>query len=70
MTTGTMPSLAEIRAFALRYGLDALTPEHIARMAELAVYVGDLGRALPRPPRKQDAPAPTFPVPKVRRVAD
>jgi hypothetical protein len=26
-------------------------------MLELAVYVGALGRSLPRPPRKEDAPA-------------
>ncbi len=54
------PSLAEIEAYAHRHGLDNLAPEHIARMAELAVYVGDLGRTLPRPSRKEDTPAPTF----------
>ncbi len=47
-------------AFAHRYGLDKLTPEHIARMAELAVYVGELGRSLQRPPAKENVPAPTF----------
>lgn len=54
------PSDTEIKAFADRHGLDKLAPEHLARMAELAVYVGDLGRTLPRPPRKEDAPAPIF----------
>jgi len=54
------PSRDEMRAFARRYGLEKLTPEHVARMAELAVYVGELGRTLSRPPRKDDAPAPTF----------
>jgi hypothetical protein len=29
-------------------------------MTELAVYVGDLGCTLPRPPRKEDTPAATF----------
>lgn len=54
------PSVEEIAAFARRYGLEKLAPEHVARMAELAQYVGSLGRDLPRPPRKEDAPAPTF----------
>ena len=60
MATTIKPTLAEITAFALRHGLDKLTPEHLARMAELAVNVGDLGRTLPRPARKDDMPAPTF----------
>lgn len=54
------PSLDEMRAFARRYGLEKLAPEHLARMAELAVYVGELGRTLSRPVRKDDAPAPIF----------
>ncbi len=54
------PSHAEIEAFAHRHGLANLTPEHIARMAELAVYVGDLGRTLARPSCKEDVPAATF----------
>ncbi len=54
------PSLEEIDAFARRHGLVNLAPEHIARMAELAVYVGDLGRTLPRPMHKEDAPATSF----------
>jgi len=61
MTTGTeKPTNEEIAAFARRHGLGRLAPEHVARMAELAVYVGDLGRELPRPPRKEDAPAGVF----------
>lgn len=63
MTTMPKPSLEEIQAFARRYGLDNLAPEHLARMTELAVYVGELGRTLPRPPRKENAPAPIFEVP-------
>lgn len=58
MTESLKPSLAEIEAFARRYGLERLAPEHIARMAELAIYVGELGRTLPRPARKEDGPAP------------
>ena len=54
------PTDAEIEAFAHRHGLGNLAPEHIARMAELAVYVGELGRTLARPSRKEDAPAATF----------
>ena len=57
------PTLDEIQAFARRYGLAKLTAEHLARMTELAAYVGDLGRELPRPPRKDDGPAPIFHVP-------
>ncbi len=60
MTTQPKPAIEEIAAFARRHGLDNLTPEHVARMAELAIYVGDLGRTLPRPPAKDDKPAPTF----------
>ena len=60
MSTPTPPSLDAMTAFAHRYGLDKLTPEHIARMAELAVYVGELGRTLQRPPAKENVPAPTF----------
>lgn len=54
------PTLDEITAFARRHGLDRLPPEHLARMTELAFYVSELGRGLPRPAEKQDAPAPTF----------
>ena len=35
MTTMPKPSLEEIQAFARRYGLDNLAPEHLARMTEL-----------------------------------
>ncbi len=47
----------EIEAFAKRYGLTRLKPEHLARMRELAPYVSDLGRLLPRVASKNDAPA-------------
>ena len=57
MSEPMKPTVAEIQAFARRHGLDKLAPEHLARLAELAVYVGDLGRTLPRPDQKADAPA-------------
>ena len=61
----TKPILDEMRAFARRHGLDRLSDDHLARMAELAHYVGDLGRTLPRPALKEDAPAPSYePQPK------
>lgn len=50
----------DIEKWARSFGLERLKPEHIARMAELSVYVTDLCRNLPRPARKEDAPAPTF----------
>jgi hypothetical protein len=50
-------TLEEIEAFAKRYGLTRLKPEHLARMRELASYVSDLGRTLPRVTSKHDAPA-------------
>lgn len=56
------PSIEDMRAFSHRHGLGNLTSEQLARMAELAAYVGALGQSLPRPPRKEDAPAPTFEV--------
>jgi hypothetical protein len=60
MPEAPKPSLAEIEAFARRHGLEKLAPEHVARMAELAVYVSDLGCNLSRPPRKENAPAASF----------
>lgn len=57
MSETPTPTLAEIEAFARRHSLEKLSPGQLARMAELAVYVGDLGRMLPRPARKEDAPA-------------
>ncbi|MGE0766462.1 MAG: hypothetical protein AB7L90_08360 [Hyphomicrobiaceae bacterium] len=50
----------EIAAFARRYGLQRLSDEHLARMRELAAYVSDLGRELPRPQHKDDPPATAF----------
>jgi hypothetical protein len=47
-------SLDEISSFAQRYGLSRLTPEHLQRMRELATYVTDLGRTLPRVEAKPD----------------
>lgn len=54
MSTDEKPHLDEIRSFARRHGLEKLAPEHVARLAELAVYVGALGAGLPRPTRKED----------------
>lgn len=61
MSTAPKPTPEEMRTYALRYGLDKLAPEHLARMAELAPYVSDLGSTLPRPACKADAPAPIGP---------
>lgn len=60
MTDRPAWTIEEITAFARRYGLERLAPEHLQRMCELAPYVSDLGRSLPRMPRKEDAPAPVF----------
>lgn len=60
MTPPPKPTLEEIAAYARRHGLDKLSPAHIARMAELAVYVGELGRTLPRPAAKDDKPATAY----------
>jgi hypothetical protein len=60
MTEQPKPTFAEIEAFARRHGLTKLSAEQLGRMTELAVYVGDLGCTLPRPPRKEDALAATF----------
>ena len=57
MTEQPAYTLEEIEAFAERYGLTRLKPEHVARMRELASYVSDLGRTLPRVASKHDAPA-------------
>ena len=57
MTAVPPPSADEIHRFALRHGLHRLTTEQLARMAELAVYVAELGRTLPRPAHKSDPPA-------------
>ena len=57
MTEQPAYTIEEIEAFAKRYGLTRLTPKHLARMRELAPYVSDLGRSLPRVSSKHDAPA-------------
>lgn len=57
MTDQPAYTLEEVEAFAKRYGLTRLRPEHIERMRELASYVADLGRTLPRVANKHDAPA-------------
>jgi len=53
----TEPDHAAVEAFARRHGLGRLSPEHLARMAELAPRISNLGSGLPRPPQKSDAPA-------------
>lgn len=60
MAQKSKPTLTDIEDFARRHGLDRLAPEHLQRMTELALYVGDLGRTLPRPSHKEDAPAFDF----------
>ena len=57
-------SLTEIEAYALRYGLTNLTPEHLKRLAEIADKVAAAGRSLPRMPSKEDEPAHSFRVPQ------
>jgi aspartyl-tRNA(Asn)/glutamyl-tRNA(Gln) amidotransferase subunit A len=57
-------TLAEIEAFARRYGLTNLTPDHLRRMTELADKVAATARALPRMPSKEDEPAHSFRVPQ------
>ena len=57
-------SMAEIEAYALRYGLTNLTPEHLKRLAEIADKVAAAGRSLPRMPSKEDEPAHSFRVPQ------
>jgi aspartyl-tRNA(Asn)/glutamyl-tRNA(Gln) amidotransferase subunit A len=57
-------SLAEIEAFARRYGLRNLSPDHLKRMAEIADKVAATGRGLPRMPSKEDEPAHSFRVPQ------
>lgn len=60
MTADDKPTREDMAKWARSYGLDKLTPEHLARLAELAVYVSELGRTLPRVPAKENAPAPAF----------
>lgn len=55
MTTSDKPTIEDMQAFAHRYGLTKLSTKNLERMAELAVYVTELGRQLPRPPNKEDA---------------
>lgn len=54
------PSLTEIEAYAIRHGLQRLTPADLERLADLAGYVSELGRALSRPPEKSTAPLAPF----------
>jgi aspartyl-tRNA(Asn)/glutamyl-tRNA(Gln) amidotransferase subunit A len=56
-------SVAEIEAFARRFGLSGLSAEHLRELAERAGMVAALGRDLPRMPRKDAEPAHVFRVP-------
>ena len=58
MADTTKPTRDEMTMWAKRHGLDRLSPEHIDRLAELSVYVSELGPKLRRVPQKQDAPSP------------
>ena len=50
-------------AYAALYGLGKLTPEQVARMAELGNKAAATARAIPRMPSKSDEPASIFKVP-------
>ena len=63
MSKPTPHSTAEIEAFCHRYGLTNFAPEHMARLAELADKVAEVGRSLPRMPTKSAEPAHVFRVP-------
>lgn len=47
----------DIETFAHRHGLERLSRNQLARMAELAPKIAQLGRGLPRPLAKSTAPA-------------
>lgn len=47
----------DIEAFAHRHGMERLSPDHLARMAELAPKIAQLGSGLARPFAKSTAPA-------------
>lgn len=57
MTDEDKTRQSQIEAYARMHGFGRLTPEHLARMAELAPKVAQLGSGIPRPGRKADAPA-------------
>lgn len=58
-------TLEEIKAYAARYGLTTMQPEHLERMVELANRVSAAGSAIPRMERKSDEPASTFRLPLI-----
>jgi len=53
----------EIEAFARRFGLSGLSPEHLRELAARGSLVAELGRDLPRQPRKDAEPAHVLRVP-------
>lgn len=57
MTDSKKTEPFDIKPFARIHGLERLSPQHLARMAELAPRIAQLGRTIPRPPDKLDAPA-------------
>jgi hypothetical protein len=57
MTDGNKPEMSAAEAFARMHGLERLSPAHIARMAELAPRIAQLGSGIPRPQEKSTAPA-------------
>jgi hypothetical protein len=57
MTDGKKPETSAIEEFARMHGFESLSLEHIARMAELAPRIAQLGSGIPRPQQKSAAPA-------------
>jgi hypothetical protein len=64
-----MPDLTEeeMARYAARHGLTTLTPEHLARMRELATRVAQVGSSIPRMSDKADEPASIFRLPMAPR---
>lgn len=56
-------TMAEIAAYAERYGLGGLDEQALARMREIADSVARASANIPRVPRKDDEPAPIFRLP-------
>ena len=65
MTDTPAWTLEDIKAYAVRYGLTTMRPEHLERMVELANRVTAAGIAIPRMDRKSHEPASTFRLPLI-----
>ena len=65
MTDKPVWTLEEVKAYAARYGLTNMQPEHLLRMVELANRVSAAGAAIPRMDRKSDEPVSTFRLPLI-----